>query len=95
MELIRNDDELKCPYCLREQSDSWELPSGESNIQCGHCEKYFVYDSEYTRTFISHKSPCLNGEADHQWRITSKSRQCISCGEYQRIEIGEYAKKPQ
>lgn len=36
-------DEIICPYCKYEHSDSWELESDDGETECGECGKSFLY----------------------------------------------------
>jgi hypothetical protein len=67
-------DELVCPYCGYEHSDSWER-SDEGDFQCFECEKSFVYTSYTSRTFTSHQAPCLNG-GEHDWGNFTNLPEC-------------------
>ena len=55
-----NDHEIVCPYCSREQSDSWEyvvdnMQGNQYDIICIHCEKIMSVVHELTTTFRSYK----------------------------------------
>jgi hypothetical protein len=42
---------VRCPYCLELLSDSWELGDGGEGcgeIECGHCEREFVWSRSFT-----------------------------------------------
>jgi len=44
-----HNDEVVCPYCDYEHSDSWDFglkDGNESEIECGDCEKTFTVISE-------------------------------------------------
>ncbi len=45
---VNNTDEIKCPYCGHEQSDSWEYSGDSGTAECDFCEKGF----EYTRNIF-------------------------------------------
>ena len=34
-------DEIVCPWCGYEQSDSWEYPDSDDKCMCGDCERTF------------------------------------------------------
>jgi uncharacterized Zn-finger protein len=36
-------DEIVCPYCGYEYSDSWEFDGDDSSIDCEQCGKEFDY----------------------------------------------------
>lgn len=58
---------LVCPYCGHEEEDSWERADENSECQCEQCEKYFIYETDHTRTFTSSQADCLN-DGEHKWR---------------------------
>ena len=81
-----SENELICPYCEHEQADAWEVADGPGHMQCGECEKFFVYDTEMFRTYSAQKSPCLNSEGEHDWKMSmgipddqKKLRYCRVC----------------
>lgn len=41
-------DEIVCPYCLYQHSDSWERSQDDGEMECSECEREFRY-SRYTR----------------------------------------------
>lgn len=47
-----NEMDLKCPYCLEEGSDSWEVLRDGGNesgtTDCGECGKEYKYGTEIT-----------------------------------------------
>lgn len=47
------DDEVTCPYCLKEQADIFEggyYDADEDEFECQYCEKLFILSAEtYTR----------------------------------------------
>ena len=43
-----------CPYCRKPQRDSWELGDGGEGcgeMECGHCEKSFLWSREVQVTY--------------------------------------------
>lgn len=47
-------DQIVCPYCLHEFSDSWEVCSGDSaEVQCPECEKLFEVNSDHAVSYTS------------------------------------------
>jgi hypothetical protein len=83
-------DELVCPYCGYEDSDSWEYfsRSGDStNAECGECGKTFRASQNVTVDYSSKKLPCMNGEGEHDWSEwsecfsfdNSERRYCYDC----------------
>jgi hypothetical protein len=59
-------DEVVCPYCGHEHSDSWEYGDG-GIVDCDGCEKKFFFERDVVVTYVSAKSPCSNGEAEHEF----------------------------
>ena len=55
---IWNDDEIVCPYCFFEFSDSWEYKvhrnlESEDEVECQKCGKKFTCYSECTISYRS------------------------------------------
>lgn len=85
-------DEIICPYCGHEHSDSWEASDESDDEQCGECGKHFSYTSYTTRNFTSKKVDCLNG-SPHDWKNVSgyypgypDAKRCKVC---QKSEYGK------
>lgn len=83
-------DEIVCPYCGEEKSDSWEV--NDSGIhECGHCTKKFLLEVEFSKSFSSGKADCLN-KAPHKLSVVggyeelkrgdSVYRYCRECRQY-------------
>jgi len=47
--------EVKCPYCGEEFTDSWELKPDESQVDCGECGKEFSYARNVEVTYTTAK----------------------------------------
>jgi uncharacterized Zn-finger protein len=60
-------DEIVCPYCGAEFSDSWEFKDDDSP-ECEECGKKFISRRDISVSYTTKKAPCLNGEAPHIWR---------------------------
>lgn len=97
------ENEITCPYCGNKNLDSWEVGTdiNEGDLgeqECDNCEKNFTASRDMSITYDSHKAPCLNGEAKHEWKeiigipreyFKDKYR-CYICGkEENRKEIKE------
>ena len=51
-----NTDEIVCPYCGNENTDSWEMiKSGDA--YCDKCEKQFHVEIEERRSYTSKPYP--------------------------------------
>lgn len=54
-----NADEIMCPYCRYQFTESWEFFQGShsslSTVQCHDCEKYFEVEQEFTVHYTSYK----------------------------------------
>lgn len=76
--------ECRCPYCgesMDDPDDSYE----EGVIydhECPHCEKNFVFEVSYIRTYSERKADCLNG-GKHDFKPTSTYPR-----EYTRMRCG-------
>lgn len=60
--------EIVCPYCGHEHSNSWEF-SDSGVTGCNKCEKKFFYQRDVDVTYISSRTPCANGEAEHEFNL--------------------------
>jgi ribosomal protein L37AE/L43A len=59
-----------CPYCGKEQMDSFEMPE-DGSTECGECGKGFTFTSYIRQTFTTKKCDCMNGDAPHVWKELS------------------------
>ena len=80
-----NTDDVVCPYCGHEDSDTWEMSESGSST-CGSCEKEFMFDTEQSRTFSTWKADCLNG-ASHAWKAIPNpsypnAKRCKDCDKH-------------
>ena len=48
-------DEVVCPYCGHEQSDSWEYEEYHNPIECGECGKEFKFSRQVEVTYCTWK----------------------------------------
>ena len=48
-------DQIVCPYCGNEHTDSWEFKEDSSEIQCGECEQSFTYERQVTVEYCTSK----------------------------------------
>lgn len=67
MESIEHDftDEIICPHCGEEWSDSWELDDG-GVLECYACEEEFTYNRNITIDYSTNKIFCK--KEGHKWR---------------------------
>jgi DNA-directed RNA polymerase subunit RPC12/RpoP len=63
-------NEIVCPYCGAEFSDSLEF-GDDDYPECEECGKKFISRRDISVSYITKKSPCLNGEEPHIWRSIS------------------------
>lgn len=71
-------DEIKCPYCGREETDSWERNMSDGDveyIECGNCYDTFRTTCEIQVSY--HSESLERGE-------------CVSCGDEKRIKPPSY-----
>ena len=50
---IYNKDEVTCPYCGKEQSDSWEY-TDDGETDCGECGYEFSFTRDVVVTYASY-----------------------------------------
>jgi DNA-directed RNA polymerase subunit RPC12/RpoP len=48
-------DELVCPYCGHQESDSWEVYPDDGVYKCGECEKEYTYSRYVSVTYTTKK----------------------------------------
>ena len=46
-------DEITCPWCGHEQSDSWEVSDSSDDEECGNCDKRYSYERHVEVTYCS------------------------------------------
>jgi len=61
------ENNIKCPYCDHEDTDSWELEEDESEWTCGSCDETFNVTRDISVTYSTSKIPCKNEE--HEYSI--------------------------
>jgi len=49
-------NEITCPYCGHEFSDSWDYSDNE--VECPECDKAFTFERHTEVTYTSHKADC-------------------------------------
>lgn len=90
-------DEIVCPYCGHESSDSWESHESKTH-QCGECGKWAALEIEHSVSYSTSKVECLNDESKHEWeknkgyedqlRNGKSYAYCKKCREYKWVELG-------
>ena len=85
-------DDVVCPYCGYEISDSWEYPESEDE-ECSACSKHFHYTRHTSVTYYSERNCELNG-TPHEWQdeniFSDDTHQHFSCKNCDRTK---YEKK--
>lgn len=81
----------ECPYCGKDNEvnhdDGANYAEGENHqMQCGFCDKYFVFETVISFYYYAEKADCLNGSGhDFQETHTIPRRytklECTMCGE--------------
>ena len=51
-------DNIVCPWCGEEQSDSWECCDWDDECECDYCGKVFEYERNTEVTYSSRKREC-------------------------------------
>lgn len=49
-------DELTCPYCGEEFTDSWELADEDDEMECYECGKRFTYERVTEISYTSRRN---------------------------------------
>lgn len=82
--------DIECPYCEADcgTPDEHTDEGVYCEMQCPKCEKYFVYQCDYSVDYSSYKAPCLN-DGEHDWdkmvgaprEFFEKKYRCKFCNE--------------
>ena len=85
--------DLECPYCGKEldicHDDGFGYDEGEKHqIECPHCEKWFVFETSISFYYEPEKADCLN-DGNHDYKLsktfpTEFSRMECSMCDHQR-----------
>ncbi|MEQ8636868.1 hypothetical protein [Gimesia maris] len=65
--------EVECPYCEHVQEVDYDIGNEDGAIdemECGKCEKTFIFTTSISVDYEPQKAGCLNDEAEHQWYST-------------------------
>ena len=89
-------EELVCPYCGYEHSDSWEIGDSENSSTCNNCDKNFKFDQQISRTFSTYPT-CQPGDEHkfNEWQhYLGKrwTRYCTICSAREWKEVSGEAK---
>ena len=60
----KNTDDIICPYCGCEHSDSWEY-NNDNELDCEECEKRFNLYVNHTVDYTTSKIMCKEGEHNY------------------------------
>lgn len=98
----RYTQEVVCPYCGWEHSESCGLEDDSGHMECEDCEKYFTYERNYIVSYHTSKSCEQNGE-QHQWGEPIEpflfndkyisSKHCGICGECKLVPVDQTTRK--
>ena len=83
--------DLECPYCETElevcHDDGFGYEEGvKHQMECGNCEKSFVFETSISFYYEPEKADCLNGD-EHKWKARRcypkgfTKMECESCGD--------------
>lgn len=86
-------DEICCPFCGHETSESYELNSNDGETDCSECGKVFLYQRNITVEYTTYIGPdCIRDKTKHQWKpigLTYTAERdgktyvrCKPCGKY-------------
>lgn len=93
-------DDLQCPYCEAGNEvchdDGFGYEEGVAHeIECGSCEKSFIFFTAISFDYEPQKAPCLNGGEHEMGKVYCSFypdwMQCKICNHDVR---GEYKKHP-
>jgi hypothetical protein len=93
---------IECPYCGWEQEtpdDGYSYDVGIHRKECAGCGRSFAYETTISISYEAYAAPCINGDAEHNWRETKtfprrfRKMRCSVCGEEKEIEGIEEERK--
>ena len=87
--------DLECPYCEKElevcHDDGIGYEEGvKHQMECGHCDKQFVFETSISFYYEPEKADCLNG-SKHNWEKTKthpeefSEMECTMCDESREL----------
>ena len=96
-------DYFECPYCGEVQEindDGYSYDVGTIHRkECTGCGKHFAYKPIISISYEVFAAPCINGDAEHDWKETKsfprcyRKLRCSVCGEEKEIEGIEEERK--
>ena len=95
-------DYIECPYCGEEidNDDGYSYDVGTIHrLECSGCGKRFAYKTIISISYEAFVAPCINGDAEHDWKETKsfprcyRKLRCSVCGEEKEIEGVEEERK--
>jgi hypothetical protein len=96
-------DEIVCPYCGWEDTDSWDARKDDGEEECPDCEKKFSYSRHTTVSYTTTKL-CIENGVEHQWREPRpphlhngkyiQGKHCEVCGKCELLPINEETGEP-
>jgi len=91
--------DISCPYCGKDQDinhdDGYGYQEGVIyNQQCGHCDKYFTFETSISFYYDVGKADCLNGGPHDFYAVVTVPKEytmmrCRMCGEYREPTANE------
>lgn len=89
----RATEEVTCPYCGYEYSDSWEFGDDTDRLKCPECNKEFDVSSETTRTFSTSKIDCIEKGEEHDFKFKDSFMKTTKFekvdGDYKDVPLAE------
>ena len=90
---------INCPYCKAgleiNHDDGFGYEEGvKHQMECGKCEKTFIFETSVLFYYEAEKADCLNGEK-HEYKITStyptefSRMECSICGRQRELTDDE------
>ena len=83
---------IECPYCgEKHDGDGYDVSTIQRQ-ECSGCGKNFAYKTTISISYEAFAAPCINGNAEHDWKETHsiprcfRKLRCSVCGEEKEIE---------
>ncbi len=88
--------ECTCPYCDKDLNDPDDAynPGELYEKQCRYCEKIFIFEIDYIKTYHCKQADCLNG-AEHDFKKTKTfperfaKLRCTMCGMEKSLSVSD------
>ena len=89
------NDEITCPWCGAEFSESWDYDEDSGDVECYECEKVFSYERYVEVSYSTHRD-CDQNDGKHEFKFAhhvpkydNDCYECTKCDKRHYIPHGE------